>query len=205
MLASGNVEVAPWAVERRFIAGIGVGAIAAILLMVVAIGARADLLAAMHLPMFWGKLAFTASLAAASLLGAVRLARPGVALGRAPLAAAAPVAALWMLAIATLLVAEPTQRAQLIFGKTWTVCPLLIAILAIPVFAGAMWTLAGLAPTRLRLAGATAGLLSGAIAAFVYSLHCPEMAAPFLALWYVLGIVTPAALGAWLGPRLLRW
>jgi hypothetical protein len=31
------------------------------------------------------------------------------------------------------------------------------------------------------------------------------MAAPFLATWYVLGILIPAILGALLGPRLLRW
>ena len=63
----------------------------------------------------------------------------------------------------------------------------------------------GLAPTRLRLAGAAAGLLSGAVGALVYSLHCPELAAPFLGFWYLLGMLIPTAAGALLGPRLLRW
>ena len=36
-------------------------------------------------------------------------------------------------------------------------------------------------------------------------LHCPEPAAPFLAIWYLLGMLVPTAIGAWLGPRLLRW
>jgi hypothetical protein len=39
----------------------------------------------------------------------------------------------------------------------------------------------------------------------VYSLHCPETAAPFVAFWYLLGISIPTAGGALLGPRLLRW
>ena len=44
-----------------------------------------------------------------------------------------------------------------------------------------------------------------AIGALAYTLHCPELAAPFLAIWYVLGMLIPTAFGAWLGPRLLRW
>jgi hypothetical protein len=62
-----------------------------------------------------------------------------------------------------------------------------------------------MAPTRLRLAGAAGGLAAGAAGALVYTLHCPELAAPFLASWYVLGMLIPTAAGALLGPRLLRW
>jgi hypothetical protein len=39
----------------------------------------------------------------------------------------------------------------------------------------------------------------------VYALHCPEMAAPFLGIWYVLGMAIPAVLGAAVGSRMLRW
>jgi hypothetical protein len=31
------------------------------------------------------------------------------------------------------------------------------------------------------------------------------MAAPFIGFWYLLGMLIPAAAGALLGPRLLRW
>jgi len=68
-----------------------------------------------------------------------------------------------------------------------------------------LWAIRGLAPTRLRLAGAAAGLLSGAVGALVYCLHCPELEAPFLGFWYLLGMLIPTAVGALLGPRLLRW
>lgn len=71
--------------------------------------------------------------------------------------------------------------------------------------AAADGVLRGLAPTRLRLAGAAAGFAAGSLGALVYSLHCPELAAPFLAIWYLLGMLIPTAIGAWLGPRLLRW
>lgn len=63
----------------------------------------------------------------------------------------------------------------------------------------------GLAPTRLALAGAASGLLAGALGALVYALHCTEIAAPFLGIWYVIGMLIPTAIGALLGPRMLRW
>jgi hypothetical protein len=53
----------------------------------------------------------------------------------------------------------------------------------------------GLAPTRLARAGAAAGLLAGAIAESIYALHCPEMAAPFLAVFYVGAMSIPVLVG----------
>jgi len=47
--------------------------------------------------------------------------------------------------------------------------------------------------------------LAGALATLVYALHCPESAAPFMAVWYVLGIAIPTVAGALLGRRVLRW
>jgi len=62
-----------------------------------------------------------------------------------------------------------------------------------------------LAPTRLVVAGAGAGLLAGAQALIVYSLYCAEMAIPFWGVWYVLSLMLTVALGAVLAPVLLRW
>jgi hypothetical protein len=61
-----------------------------------------------------------------------------------------------------------------------------------------------LAPTRLRWAGAASGFAAGSIGALVYTLHCPELAAPFLAIC-TCSVLIPTAIGACLGPRLLRW
>ncbi len=77
-------------------------------------------------------------------------------------------------------------------------------MLSTPIFAGVMWAMKGLAPTRPRIAGAVAGLLAGATAALVYCLHCPEIEAPFIAFWYVLGMLIPVGVGALLGGVLLR-
>lgn len=205
MLATGAGAAQPHQAARRYAAALGWGTLGAALLMLILLGPRHDLAAAMLLPMFWVKIAFVVSFAAASLLAAARLSRPGLSLAWVPGVLAAPVLAIWLLATIVLIQAEPAQRAALFFGSTWNSCPLLIALLSAPVFVALVWAMQGLAPTRLRLAGAAAGLAAGAVGTLVYSVHCPEMDAPFIGFWYVLGALIPTAVGTLLGPRLLRW
>ena len=90
-------------------------------------------------------------------------------------------------------------------GKTWLSCAFNIAWVSAPVLVGMLWAVKGMAPTRPALAGACAGLASAAAGAMVYALHCPEMQAPFLAVWYMLGMLIPTAVGAVVGAKLLRW
>lgn len=205
MLATGAGAVAQHESRRRYAAALAGGALGATLLMLALLGPRPDLAAALRLPMFWVKFGFVACLAAAGLAAALRMSTPGRRLGWVAAAAAAPVAAIWLLAAVVLARADAAQRVVAFFGDTWNSCPFLIALLSAPVFAGAIWAMRGLAPTRLRPAGAAAGLLAGGVGAMVYSVHCPEMAAPFIGFWYLLGVLIPTALGALLGPRLLRW
>ena len=205
MLASGAQAVETNTTPRRYTAALGWGAFGATLLMAVMLGVRPDLAEAVWLPMFWVKLAFPGVLLAGALLAVLRLGRPGARLGRAYLLIAGPVLVMWLLAAITLLGAAPVVRDTLIFGISWTVCSFSIATLSAPTFIAALWAMKGLAPTRPVLAGVTSGLLAGALGALVYALHCPEMAAPFLGIWYLLGMVIPAVAGAVLGPLLLRW
>ena len=205
VLAAGADAVGPYAARRRYAIALGWGALGAVLLMLILLGLRPDLADAAHLPMFWVKLAFPVALLAAALLAALRLSRPGARLGRAAAAIAAPVLAIWLLAAVALLGASAAEGQQLFLGETWRSCPTSIAILSAPLFAAVVWAMKGLAPTRLALAGAAAGLLAGAAGAAIYALHCPEMAAPFIGVWYLLGMLIPTAVGAVLGPLLLRW
>jgi hypothetical protein len=205
MLATGPVAADSRAATRRFAAAVAWAAVGATLLMAVLLGVRADLLQAMLLPMFWVKLGAVATLAAVGVALNLRLARPGAPLGALPAALAAPVLLLWAIALVVLATAAPSERADLVLGQSWVACLANIPLLALPGLAAILWSLRGLAPTRLRLAGAAAGLLAGAIGATAYALYCPELAAPFLAVWYVLGVAVPTAAGALLGPRALRW
>lgn len=205
LLAAGAAPVPAHAVGRRFAVALGCGLPAAALLLAVTLGVRADLAQAAGGMMFWMKLLFAGSLALAGLIAAERLARPGMRLGRLWAALAAPVLLLWLVAAAVLLQAAPAERAALILGNTWATCPFKLVLVSLPLFAATLWAMKGLAPTRLALAGAGAGLLAGALGALVYALHCPESAAPFLAVWYLLGIAIPTLAGALLGPRVLHW
>jgi len=205
MLAAGVGPVAPRAVERRYAAAFGWGAFGSILLMALFLGVRPDLSEAARLPMFWVKLAFPALMIVAALYTVLRLSRPGVPVPHAPALIAAPIAAMWLLAVLALASAEAGQRGALIFGETWAECPFNISLVALPSFLAAMWAMKGLAPTRAALAGGAAGLLAGSMGALAYALHCPEMAAPFLGIWYLLGMLIPAAVGALIGPLVLRW
>jgi len=75
----------------------------------------------------------------------------------------------------------------------------------VPAFVAVFWAIRGLAPTRLRLAGAAGGMLAGTIATMAYAFHCPEMSVAFLGRLVLLGMVLATLIGALLGPRFLRW
>lgn len=205
LLATGVEAIDPHIAERRYTRAIALGASGAALLMIVLLRVRPDLAAAVLQPMFWIKLGFVGSLLAAGVFASLRLSRPGARLDRIPLLLALPVVLMGLLAGYTLVSADSSQRLPLLLGETWNSCPLLITLLSLPVFVAVIWAMRGLAPTQPRFAGFAAGLLSGATGALVYCFHCPESAAPFVGLWYSLGILTPAVAGAGLGPRLLRW
>jgi hypothetical protein len=205
LLAADVAPVDRHAPGKRFAWALLFGIVGAVVLMAVLFGVRRDIGEAILMPMFWVRLGFAIAMAAASLVVTARLSRPGMRPGKAWLGVAAPVLAAWIAAAVMLALAAPDARLGLILGHTWRVCPLCIAILSTPAFVTIFWAIKGLAPTLLRLAGAAGGLLAGATGTMAYCLHCPELAAPFWSLWYLLGMAVPTVVGALLGPRLLRW
>ena len=203
-LAGDLAPTPPIAVARGIALASLAGAAAALVVLVAWLGLR-PLGEAVHTPSFWMKAGYTLILCLAGLMLAGRLARPGARLGSGPGVAIAAVAVMAAMAALRLARAGPGGMLPMWLGQTWNQCPLRIIVLAAPVFIGVIWALRRLAPTRLRLAGAAAGLLAGAAGATVYGLYCRETAAAFVATWYTLGIAACAALGALIGPRLLRW
>lgn len=205
MLATGVTAVDRHALAKRFGVAVLIGLLTALLLVIVMFGARPDLAEVAATPIFWAKVALPLCLMVGALSQLLRLARPGLTPGAGKLLVIAAVAAVWAGAVYAQMTAAPDVRDSMIFGKTWRVCSLNITLLSIPGFIAVFWALRGLAPTRLRLAGACGGLLAGAMATIAYCLHCPEMEVPFWGVWYLLGIFIPTALGAALGPRWLKW
>lgn len=205
MLAAGAAPVESHATQRRFVTAVGWGGFGSTLLMAILLGVRPDISEAAYLPMFWVKLAFPIAVAIVALQAAERLSRPGASLGKLPNAFLGVILAIWLLAMLVLLNADPAERAELIYGRSWYACPFYIGTLSMPVLFTVLWAMKGLAPTRLVLAGSAAGLLAGGMGAAVYALHCDEFGMPFLAIWYVLGMFLPVVVGALIGRHVLRW
>lgn len=205
MLATQVEPVNRQALHKDFALRLGVGLVMAIVVMSAMLGVNPGLREAAAQPMFWVKLAYPASLASLGLVLVWLAGTPGRSLGLPLRGLAIPVLLMFALGTVVMVNAEAPERIVLAFGKTWRTCAMNIALVSAPMFIATIWALKSLAPTRLRLAGAVAGLLAGAAGTLVYAFHCPELAAPFVALWYSAGIAVPTLLGAGLGPKLLRW
>ncbi|WHU02486.1 DUF1109 domain-containing protein [Sphingomonas sp. NIBR02145] len=185
--------------------GLALGGLVSAALVALVLGIRPDLGLAMRGTAFWVKWSYTFSLAIAAVVMVVQLARPDSARLRWAWLLVVPVSLLAILGVAELARTPPGEWLAMWLGHSWMICPWLVLALAMPIFIGLLWSFRRLAPTRLRAAGAAAGLAAGAFAATVYCMHCPEVSAIFVLTWYSLGILLAASLGALLGPRLLRW
>ncbi|RYD90575.1 MAG: DUF1109 domain-containing protein, partial [Sphingomonadales bacterium] len=127
--------------------------------------------------------------------------RPGIGIdkdldrrGHAEQVLAIPFAPLAGIGIVEVMRVPSSEWLAMWLGRSWKQCPVIVLCLSIPIFTGLLWSYRRLGPTRLRLAGAMAGLTAGACAATIYCLHCPEASAIFVLTWYTLGIAIAAAI-----------
>jgi hypothetical protein len=204
-LAADVAPVSRHSVGRRLALGVVAGIAISALVIALGLGVRPDLFAALHSFPLWMKAGYTASLAACAIYATAQLARPEPANLRRLWLIAIPVVLLALVGVDELMRTPPGEWLAMWLGHSWKKCPWLVLMLSAPIFIGLLWSFRRLAPTRLRAAGATAGLAAGAFAATVYCLHCPEVSAIFVLTWYSLGILLAASIGALVGPRLLRW
>ena len=186
------------------------------LVPVVAVGAALSAAAAMlllglipremyALPAPWIKFAYAGLLALAATWLAVRLSRPVARVAAPARSLALVVLGMAALALWSVAVAPSEERLATLLGDSWLRCPVDVFLLSLPTLAGTLWVMRGLAPTHLREAGFAAGVLAGAVGAAAYALSCLETSPAFIGVWYTAGIALAGALGAWLGPRVLRW
>ena len=202
---SGNLApVSPSAVMRRLGLGLAAGLACTFLLLSVTLKVRPDLGHALAGGAFWMKFTYACAIAALGLWLVERQSRAGTKTSRLGWLLAVPVLALAAAAALQMQAAGADPRA-LMMGHTAKHCSMMIVLLSLPIFVGVFWAMRRLAPTRLTAAGAGAGILAGASSAMLYCLHCPETAAPFILVWYTLGIVLAAGLGAAVGRWALRW
>lgn len=151
------------------------------------------------------KLAYAALLAASALWLMRRAGRPGARVALPAMLPLAVLSAAAALGLADHLGAAPQDRLARLMGHSSWFCPFAILTLSFPALAVTLSAARMLAPLRLQLAGAAAGLAAGAVAATAYALACTEGALSFVAVWYTAGMLLAAGLGALIGPRVLRW
>ena len=171
--------------------------VAMVLLLV---GTRPDFAVAIHRAPFAYKVGCMLALGLGGLFLASRAALPGS--GRLTALALLP-------ALALLAFRAATDRSGLSFMGNSDVspyeCVMTILAVSLPPLVVLLCVMRAGAPTRPALAGAIAGMLSGALGAAAYALACKNDAGLFVALWYPLAILAMAALGAALGRRALAW
>ena len=169
------------------------------------LGLRPDLSAAVGRPYLWLKAAYTGALAVGCFMAAERLARPGVSVARAWMICGLVLIVFSGMALVQAFGLGPAARLAALRGGSWQVCSRNILTLGAPMTVIVLLSFRSFAPTRPVLAGFACGAFSGAVAATVYGLHCPEATVIFVAVWYSLGIVACGILGALLARWMLRW
>lgn len=204
-LASDVSTVSPRSPERQLALGLIAGGAVTLTAVITLFGVQPDLDTLRHASPLAVKAGYALALAIIGLALVQLLSRPGGVTGTRWRQLAIPVAALGVLAIAQLWRIPIDGWRPALLGASWSQCPVRIAALALPIFAGLSIAVRAQAPTQLRAAGAAVGLVSGAVAATVYALACPESSAAFILIWYSAGITLAAGLGALLGPKILRW
>lgn len=180
------------------------GIVASIMLMALVLGLRHDLRDSLASPGMWLKLAYSLALAVIGLSIVERSARPGADTARYWALILVPCLGMALASVVQLSAPHSDMQA-LVLGHSSRVCAVLVTLTALPILVASFLALRRLAPTRLTLAGAAAGFFAGAAGAFIYAFHCTEAAAPFIAIWYTLGVVLTTLIGAISGQTLLRW
>lgn len=151
------------------------------------------------------KLIFTASVVAGALPIVRDLSVPGCRVRRVSVLAAAPFAVIMMLALGELSGLPVSKWTHHVGDASWLDCLWQIPALSVPAFVVLAVAVKRLAPTRLVRTGAGVGLVAGGMGAIGYALHCHDDAISFVALSYTAAILEVTLLGAFLGPRVLRW
>lgn len=187
------------------ILALATGIVAAFGAMLLIFDPRAQLLSGRSLDTLLIKVLFASGVAATAALFLPQLTRPETRMRRLPKLVLIPFVAVAASAIVALALSPWPISVGVIFGRDWMTCLFYVPLLAIIPFAFVVWALRTGASTDPVHAGEIAGLVAAGLGALACALPCHDGALPSIALWYGLPIWICAAVGAKLGPILLRW
>jgi hypothetical protein len=184
---------------------LAIGLVVSALILLSTVGIRQNMASVIETARVLFKIGVTLILAIAACSLVFRIGRPGIPLKAGGLALIIPLALLVAAVGAELMVVPPDAWRANLIGKHAPFCLMFIPVLSLAPLAGFLFALKNGAPERPAVAGATAGLAAGGIAAALYAWHCPDDSPLFVASWYTIAIAIVTAIGALIGRRYLRW
>ncbi|MFH1344095.1 MAG: DUF1109 domain-containing protein [Pseudomonadota bacterium] len=197
-------------VDRRrvlhaVITALAIGLTAAIAVMTLTFTFPPEFLDERNLEFLSIKLLFASVVVATTAVFLPQLARPGAPMRGVPAFALIPFVMIAAAAVVALASAHFSAWPGMIVEPDSLTCLPSIPFIAILPFIALIWSLRRGAPTDRIRAGAFAGVAAGGLGAFACAFPCAEQSLPSIALWYGVPIGICAAIGAKLGPSLLRW
>lgn len=191
--------------RRAFLIAIVLGAAIAAAIWIGRLGPHHDFMQSLLAPRFEFKIFITVVLAVTAVLVARDAVRPEVQRSRLRMLLwTAPVLLVCAVIVELLVLPQALWMARLV-GHNARFCMTMIPTMSLGPLALMLWAFRRGAPANPARAGALAGLVAAGIASVFYAMHCPDDSPLFVATWYTLAIGFVTALGALLGPRLLRW
>src|SRR6266853_860165 len=205
MLSTNVDPVKSGQVWKPLVWAVAIGGAASFCVMFATVGLRTDAAGGIHVGFLGLKLLFTLSVIGTGTALLMKLIRPGQEARKLFRFLFLPFLVAGLVGILALALQPSAAWHPMILGTQWVTCLYCIPLFAIVPFAVLIWALRKGAPTNLRRTGAIAGLVAGALGATAYAFHCPDDSVPFIAIWYGTLVALCGAIGAMLGPRLLRW
>jgi hypothetical protein len=205
MIASDSLRDLRPSFKSHLLKLIFIGGLVSFTLMVLIFNFRPDFFQALKLPFFWIKLSFPLVLLVVAFQQIIQLAKPGNPKLNFFWELIVPILIIWTLAILSIMSPDSQDLERLINRKSGQACALAVVALSLPIFVVILWVLRDMAATRPRLIGFMAGLFSGGFAACIFSLSCTEMSPVYIGIWYLIGMLIPAFIGALVGKQLLKW
>jgi hypothetical protein len=179
--------------------------LAAAALVWLTLGFRNDLASSLGEPASALRFVLTGALAVIGTRQAIMLARPeGVRHVRPWPLVLTVCLALCVLGWATATTPADARQMAMV-GKTLTTCLVTIPLLSIIPVTAILVTLRNGATTAPALAGLSAGVGGGGLAAMTYALHCTEVNALFYVTWYGLAVAGVSLIAMLIGATILRW
>ena len=204
LVADHAVQPGPRPMRRNLFMAIIAGFAGSLAVLLIALGVRPDIIAALATWRFDLKWVVTLTLAIAATWLALQLSKPTAKLQYAARLLLLPAMVL-IAAVISELATIPSSAWLARMGTNGSMCVVNIIFLSALPFAALLFALREGAPASPAFAGAAAGLLAGAVAAAAYVLHCTEDSPLFVAVWYVLAIGLVTLVGLLLGRHVLRW